>query len=927
MKQWGSVLAACLAGTVFFAGAAGRQLVKVDVVFIGDSITQAAAPVEAAAEYLRNCPGVCEVRTSNQGHSGHTTQHFLPPDGIDLRGVKEAADAFVSPDRALVFSIMLGTNDSACQGPLGAPMAPGTYRSNLKALVDYLLLAYPRAKIVFQYPIWYSTNTHNSARYLAEGQLRLKSYWPEIAGLAEQYDVTRPGQVFEGSKLGWEYFERNHMTDMKHENGQSGVFFLHPNEQGAKALGKFWGEAIRRVVLGADKVVFHVSPDGADASVGSAEKPFATLVRARDAVRMAKSAGPLTGGAEVILQAGRYLAPPTTILTREDSGLFGAPFVVAAAQNAEVSLNGAVEIPVAAFKKLDNAEMKARLEPAAQGQVLFAELNALGVSAPRQPADNFRLPFAVPELFFNGKRMTLARWPNEGWATISKIIDKGTMKNDGSVSDSADPKKVRSSENKGGVFTYEGDRPSRWKPETGLWLHGFWCFDWFDDVIRVAAIDPEKHEITLKVGHIYGVRQGNPSPRRWRAVNVFDELDQAGEYFIDHATNRLYFWPPDKLAGARVTLAAREGTLMTIQGASNVALRGLTFEEGQWDGLCVSDCRRVTVTECVFRNLRKKAIHMTGGSGNCIVACDIHDTGAGGVTLDGGDRSTLTPAGHVLEDTHIWNFSVHQLTYASAIHFGGVGNVARHNLIHDAPHQAVSVHGNDHLFEYNVVSNVCMSSDDAAAFYKGRNPSCRGNVLRYNLWSEIGSPRGHGNAAVYFDDGDGGDTVYGNIFYRCGDPGKGSFGTVFSHGGHGNLAENNLFVECKRPLGSAPWNDKRWKEFILAPLWQKRLLEEVDITKTPYVERYPELTGFMDPQPGAPRDNIAIRNAFVGCGEVKSGRWVTNETDVVIAEDPGFVNYGTRDFRLRPDSAIFTRIPGFQPLPLDKMGLLRKRVQ
>ena len=33
-----------------------------------------------------------------------------------------------------------------------------------------------------------------------------------------------------------------------------------------------------------------------------------------------------------------------------------------------------------------------------------------------------------------------------------------------------------------------------------------------------------------------------------------------------------------------------------------------------------------------------------------------------------------------------------------------------------------------------------MSSDDASAFYKGRNPSCRGNVLRYNFWSEIGSP-------------------------------------------------------------------------------------------------------------------------------------------------------------------------------------------
>jgi hypothetical protein len=99
------------------------------------------------------------------------------------------------------------------------------------------------------------------------------------------------------------------------------------------------------------------------------------------------------------------------------------------------------------------------------------------------------------------------------------------------------------------------------------------------------------------------------------------------------------------------------------------------------------------------------------------------------------------------------------------------------------------------------------------------------------------------------------------------------------------------------------------------------LLKEVDITKTPYVERYPELVGFMDPQPGAERDNIAVRNLFVGCGEVKSNRWATNETDYATADDPGFVNLAGGDFRLKPDSAVFTRIPGFQTVPVEKMGL------
>lgn len=690
-------------------------------------------------------------------------------------------------------------------------------------------------------------------------------------------------------------------------------------------VGGLMAAGVRGDLASSGKAVYHVRPDGDDAGPGTAERPFATIGRARDALRAARASGALTNGAEVALHAGRYVLDEKLQLAAEDSGLAGAPVVYAAAPEAAVFVTGARTIPAGAFQAVADAAMKARLEPAAQAAVVCADLKALGFPQPPKIGDTFRLPFAAPELFFNGKRMRLACWPNEGWSTISKILDKGTMKNTGAVTDAADPKKARPKENAGGVFTYDGDRPSRWKVDSGVWLHGFWCFDWYDDAIRVASIDPAKQEIALKVGHVYGVRQGNPSPRRWRAVNVFEELDSPGEYFIDREPNRLFFWPPAKLEGARVALATRDEPLVVLQDVANVTLRGLVFEEAQGDALHVRGCRNVRVEGCEIRNIRRKAIWIDGGVANRIFACDIHDTGTGGIALDGGDRKTLAPAGHVVENTHIWNFSVHQLTYASAIHFSGVGNVARHNFLHDAPHQAVSVSGNDHLFEYNVVSNVCHSSDDAAAFYKGRNPSCRGTVIRYNLWRDIGSPRGHGNAAIYFDDGDGGETVYGNVFYRCGDPGKGSFGTVFSHGGHDNLAENNIFIECKRALGSAPWNDKRWKDFINAPLWQERLLKEVDITQAPYTERYPALVGFMDPQPGAPRDNVAVRNLFVNCGEVKSNRWTTNETDVAVSEDPGFVNLAAGDFRLKPDATVFNLIPGFQMIPVEKMGLYPAR--
>ena len=292
--------------------------------------------------------------------------------------------------------------------------------------------------------------------------------------------------------------------------------------------------------------------------------------------------------------------------------------------------------------------------------------------------------------------------------------------------------------------------------------------------------------------------------------------------------------------------------------------------------------------------------------------------------MTGGDRRTLTPAGHLAANNEIWRFSQHQLSYACGVTLGGVGNRAAHNSLHDAPHIAVAISGNDHVFEYNIIRNVCNASDDAGALYKGRNPSCRNNLIRYNLWQDIGSPMGHGTAAVYFDDGDGGDKVFGNIFVRCGYPGRGSFGTVFSHGGHDNWAENNVFIECQRALGSAPWDDTRWADAIQGGQdcqWTTRLLQEVDVTQPPYTTRYPELVGLMDPQPGQERVNHAKNNVLVRCNQVSSGNWKIDENTIWITDgDPGFVDAAAGNYLLRADAAVFQHLPDFKPIPFDQIG-------
>ncbi|MEJ2881547.1 GDSL-type esterase/lipase family protein [Pedobacter sp. GR22-6] len=227
---------------------------QLNIVFIGDSITQANGigennrPPTAAASYLMTALGWKNVQFNNQGRSGFTTVDFLPATKKAFPDVLKAADSFSNKPGSLVFSIMLGTNDSAIKGPNGSPVSKENYRANLKAIGDSLLLRYPDSRIVFQGPLWYSDSTRNSSSYLVEGRERLQSYLPQILSLVKAYKKTHPERVFFGDRSGYGYFKKNHLTDMKTETGPNGRFYLHPNDKGAEALGILWAKAIAKVI-------------------------------------------------------------------------------------------------------------------------------------------------------------------------------------------------------------------------------------------------------------------------------------------------------------------------------------------------------------------------------------------------------------------------------------------------------------------------------------------------------------------------------------------------------------------------------------------------------------------------------------------------------------------------------------------------------
>ena len=232
--------------------------VNLDIVYIGNSITQGSKQADLAEEtppafatkYIRTMKGIVSASFLNRGKSGYTTVDFLPSGNGELSSVIEAVRLFhTNNTRLLVFSISLGTNDSAEDGPKGSPLWPEEYHFNIKAITDRLLSEFPGCKVIYQQPIWYSETTYNRSRYLKAGLERLQTYFPELKSLVAEYSLTRQGSVFMGDTTAFAYFKENYLTDLVPESGNAGVFYLHPNKKGCEALGRFWGAGIYKALI------------------------------------------------------------------------------------------------------------------------------------------------------------------------------------------------------------------------------------------------------------------------------------------------------------------------------------------------------------------------------------------------------------------------------------------------------------------------------------------------------------------------------------------------------------------------------------------------------------------------------------------------------------------------------------------------------
>ena len=527
--------------------------------------------------------------------------------------------------------------------------------------------------------------------------------------------------------------------------------------------------------------------------------PLSTLAAARDRIRKLRKDGDFDEvGAEIIIRGGVYCLPETLKLGPEDSGNMSAGIRYEAYENEKPILMGAK--PLAGWM-------------VHKDKILKTNVNEQGFKG-----------IYFRQLFFDGARQHLARYPNfdpqnpygGGWA----YADGKPVPMYAEV-----PGETRRD------FNYRQQDERTWSRPDELEVFVFARYNWWNNIVRVKAVDHAARHITLAADASYAIRPLD----RYYVRNALEELDAPGEWYLDKKDGTLYFWPPvggnsvadrksaTELPPTKVVYAPHLRTIVELKGVKCVDFTGITFENCEGTAVELKDCEHCSIEACTIRNVgdyHGSGVSVFNGKENRVVGCDISNTGSHGVSLSGGDRIKLVPGGNEAVNNYIHHVGVYY-KQGVGVSMSGCGNRAAHNLIHDGPRMGIMFSGNNLILEYNHIRHVNLETEDTGAVYTGGRDwiSSRGTVIRHNYFHDI---LGYGRVGdrwtsphfawgVYLDDNTGGVDVIGNIVVRAFRAG------LHLHNGRDNLIENNIFVDAKQQqIEYNGWTEthRMWKDHL-----------------------------------------------------------------------------------------------------------------
>ncbi|MFC1739716.1 hypothetical protein ACFL1G_11830, partial [Planctomycetota bacterium] len=281
-----------------------------------------------------------------------------------------------------------------------------------------------------------------------------------------------------------------------------------------------------------DEVALYVSPKGSDSWTGdSIDKPFATIQKARDAIRAMKKKDGLTKPVTVYIRGGLYELDETIVFTLKDSGTESCPITYTAYKNEEPVISGGRKI-TGTWKNY-------------QGKIKVCDI-------PEVKAGKWMFR----QLFLSDQRQQRARIPNkEGFYRVGSGLEDMES------------------------FKYEASPFKQWNNLNDVEVIIYYA--WNEARLVISELDEE--EKIVKFTGTLGRRIGMDGNNRYYIENALEGLDIEGEWYLDKHTGKLYFWPPDggELSELRAPvvneLVRFEGDVEGKNHIQYINIRGLTF--------------------------------------------------------------------------------------------------------------------------------------------------------------------------------------------------------------------------------------------------------------------------------------------------------------------------------------------------------------
>lgn len=513
-------------------------------------------------------------------------------------------------------------------------------------------------------------------------------------------------------------------------------------------------------------VQIYISPVGNDKNPGTRDRPFATLTRARNAVREMKRNSPV----DVILREGVYCLAEPLQLDPRDSGTPQAPITWRAADGEKVLLSGGVPI-TGPWQKGTGGIWSVAVPDAIKGQ-------------------NFR------QLFVEGHRAIRARFPNADEANPFLYARDGDMDHVMIA-----PKLVKSSWGKA--------------PDAQINVVPNWRF--FNQWNTVTGVD----QVTGRINIANSERHGKIVKNSWFWIEgVREELDQPGEWYLDRAEGRLYYMPgPGVDPNTLIVFAPRLNVLVDARGevekkthVEYVNFRGLEFRHtdfmlGHIEARVHTDAaiRLENASYCRIEDCR---VANTGGYAfwlhldsrhNVIDRNTVSDTGGGGVLFTGArlsymDDSKLYTPGEVAATVfpilnHVTRNTVEHCGriryYGGGVHLDSrpdsmamePGNYIAHNHFTDLSRNGIFAFRNQggNIIEYNHIHDAMKTTIDGAGIHFAtmthlNAPNFILNNWIHDIWGYEQKPNGHPQRhlanGVYLDWSSSNTTVMDNYIYN-----------------------------------------------------------------------------------------------------------------------------------------------------------------